>query len=96
VSGIDDVVPPWEAGGPGSTNCDDAVAELYAFLDGELTDQRRAAIAEHLDGCSSCRQARQFETDLRQVVADRCRDRVPQNLLDRVAAAIEGTIDGEG
>ena len=31
--------------------CDDAVYELYTFLDGELTDQRRAEIRRHLDDC---------------------------------------------
>ena len=29
-------------------NCDEAVHQLYHFLDGEFTEERRAQIAEHL------------------------------------------------
>jgi len=68
--------------------CDDAVHELYHFLDGELTEERRAAIAQHLDWCAPCGSAAHFEVELRRVLADRCHDRVPNALIERIAAAI--------
>ncbi len=74
---------------PASVDCTEAVHRLYHYLDGELTEEHRAAIAHHLDLCAPCAQAAEFEAELRQVIADKCRDRVPESLIVRVAAAIE-------
>ncbi len=75
-------------GGTSGVDCDEAVHQLYHFLDGELTEERRAQIATHLDHCSPCGSAAHFEAELRIVIADRCHDRVPSALVERVAAAI--------
>ena len=72
-----------------SVDCVEAVHELYSYLDGELTETRRQEIRVHLDWCGPCGGAAQFEEDLRQVIANRCKDRVPQSLIERVAAAID-------
>ena len=69
--------------------CEEALHELYHFLDGELTDERRTLITSHLDGCTTCLGAFDFETELRHVVAERCRDSVPLELRLRIAAIIE-------
>lgn len=69
-------------------DCDEAVRQLYVFLDGELTEERRVAIAVHLDECGPCAEAAGFEAELRAVIASRCKDRVPSSLIERVAAAI--------
>ena len=74
--------------GRGVTNCGEAVRQLYSFLDGELTEVRRREIAVHLDECGSCAEAAGFEAELRLVIASRCRDRVPDSLIERVAAAL--------
>jgi mycothiol system anti-sigma-R factor len=71
-----------------SDPCEEALHELYHFLDGELTDTRRHLISSHLDGCSSCLGAFDFEVELRHVVSQRCRDSVPDALRDRIAKAI--------
>jgi mycothiol system anti-sigma-R factor len=70
-------------------DCVEAVHELYSYLDGELTEVRREEIRVHLDWCGPCGGAAHFEEELRRVVADHCKDRVPQSLIERVAAAIE-------
>ena len=70
-------------------DCEEAVHRIYHFLDGELTEERRRAIAAHLDLCGPCVDAFGFETELRRVVADRCRDHVPEHLRLRVAEAIQ-------
>jgi mycothiol system anti-sigma-R factor len=72
-----------------SVNCEEAVHELYVYLDGELTAERREEIRVHLDWCGPCGGAAEFEAELRRVIANHCRDRVPQSLIDRVAAALE-------
>lgn len=82
------LVPPWGAGTYSAMSCDEAVHELYGYLDGELTEERRAEIARHLDGCAPCGSAAHFEDELRSVIADRCRDTVPESLKQRVAAAL--------
>lgn len=69
-------------------DCEETVQRLYHFLDGELTEDRRRAISSHLDVCGDCLDAVDFEAELRRVVADRCKDRVPESLLDRVADAL--------
>jgi mycothiol system anti-sigma-R factor len=71
-----------------AVDCVEAVHELYSYLDGELTEVRRQEIRVHLDWCGPCGGAAQFEADLRRVIANRCKDRVPQSLIDRVASAI--------
>lgn len=70
-------------------NCEEAVHELYHYLDGQLTEERREEIRIHLDWCGPCGGAAEFEAELRRVIANRCKDRVPQTLIDRVAAAID-------
>lgn len=68
--------------------CGEAVRQLYSFLDGELTEERRQLIAVHLDDCGPCAEAAGFEADLRVVISRRCKDRVPDSLIERVADAI--------
>jgi len=72
-----------------SGDCEDAVHRLYHFLDGELDDARRADIKHHLDECLPCLEAFDFEAELRIVIAQRCRDEVPEGLRDRIAQAIQ-------
>jgi mycothiol system anti-sigma-R factor len=81
--------------GSGEVNCNEAVEQLYGYLDGELTDDRRAEIVHHLDLCGPCADAAGFERDLRALIAARCQDRVPEALKARVAAAIhhEATLE---
>lgn len=69
--------------------CEEALHELYHFLDGELTDERRQIISVHLDGCTTCLGAFDFEAELRRVVAERCRETVPEHLRLRIAVLIQ-------
>jgi mycothiol system anti-sigma-R factor len=80
-----------EAGGlfGASIDCQEAVHELYHYLDGELTEERRVEIRVHLDWCGPCSGAADFEAELRRVIANRCKDRVPESLIRRVAEAID-------
>ncbi len=69
-------------------DCEQVIHRLYHFLDGELTEDRRAQIRRHLDECQPCLEVFDFEAELRQVIAARCRDHVPDRLRARVAAAL--------
>jgi mycothiol system anti-sigma-R factor len=70
-------------------DCTNSLHELYAFLDGELTDDRRIHIQAHLDGCQPCYEAYDFEAELRIVIKSRCVDQVPEALRARIAQALE-------
>ncbi len=70
-------------------DCHEAVHQLYHFLDGQLTEERRSQIAEHLTYCAPCGGAAEFEAELRLVIANRCKDHVPEALIRRIAAAID-------
>ena len=70
-------------------DCREAVERLYVFLDGELTAERRAVIQHHLDECSDCIEAYEFEAELRLAVSRGCRESVPEQLRDRIARALQ-------
>lgn len=74
--------------------CEEALHELYHFLDGELTNDRRSLITNHLDSCSTCLGAFDFEADLRRVVAQRCQETVPDALRQRIANLLRYELPG--
>ena len=69
-------------------DCEKALLALYQFLDDELTVERKHRIEMHLNGCTHCFGAYDFEAELRIVVRSRLTVEVPRALLDRVAGAI--------
>ena len=83
-------------------NCSEAVHVLYHFLDGELTPERRLLIEYHLDACHPCLEAFEFEVELRELIKQRCREQVPDDLRLRIKdllaseATASGTKGGEG
>jgi mycothiol system anti-sigma-R factor len=83
----------WSACGDRSSwfeksGCQEAIETLYHFLDGELTAQRRQEISRHLNECSPCLDAFDFEAELKLVIARKCRDQVPEALRERVYRAL--------
>jgi mycothiol system anti-sigma-R factor len=79
-------------------NCDEALNELYTFLDGELTDARRTRIRTHLDDCSPCLEMFDFEAELRIVIKHKCQEQVPDALRQRIfdsLTAAESPASGE-
>ena len=76
------------------SSCQEAIHTLYNFLDGELTAERRQEIAHHLDECSPCLDAFDFEAELKVVIARKCRDQVPDALRERVYRALLDASEG--
>ena len=74
--------------GESGFDCNETIERLYHYLDGELTDERRREIKHHLDECSPCLDAFDFEADLRVVIDNRCKDHVPDALRKRVHDAL--------
>ena len=69
-------------------HCYEAVEQLHLHLDGELTYERRSSSRMHLANCPPCGDAFDFEAELRLVIAQRCRERVPEGLRARVYEAL--------
>ena len=79
--------------------CADAVERLYLYLDRELDEILMADVQRHLEECLPCLEAFDFEAELRQLVARKCRDEVPDQLRVRIVLAIQmesGPVDGDG
>jgi mycothiol system anti-sigma-R factor len=69
--------------------CQDALHELYVFLDGELTAEKREHIRHHLDDCNPCLEHYDFEAELRIVISTKCKESVPQSLKDKILRALD-------
>ncbi|MGI9119381.1 MAG: mycothiol system anti-sigma-R factor [Acidimicrobiales bacterium] len=75
--------------------CRESLTQLYGFIDGELTPERRDLIRAHLDDCSGCLGAYDFEAELRTVVSTCCRERqLPAGLKERIAQVLRGLPEG--
>jgi mycothiol system anti-sigma-R factor len=74
--------------GDSDVDCNETLYRLYTYLDGELTEERRHKIQRHLDECETCLDAFDFEADLRMVIAQGCKDHVPDALRQRVLEAL--------
>lgn len=72
------------------SECEDSLHQLYTFLDGELTDERREAIQRHLDSCQPCAEPYDFEAELRECIRRKCQEEVPDSLREKVVKALEG------
>lgn len=72
-----------------TSDCGRILHEIYTFLDGELTVDRRESIEFHLSGCNHCLSAYDFEAELRLVVRSRLYRQAPDPLRARVLAALE-------
>lgn len=79
------------AASPG--DCKAAVEQLYEFLDGELTPEKRASISGHIDACEGCLDAYEFHTELKTVISEKCRTDLPDGLRQRVFDALRA-LDG--
>ena len=71
------------------TDCNDALRELYEFLDGELTDEKRDQIKHHIEDCGSCLEVFDFEVELRMVVQKKCEEPCPDALRAKIEAALQ-------
>ena len=74
----------------GSTlSCDDALAILWDYLDGELNPERTAAMRAHLEACQPCLKHHEFERAFLDAVATaRTSDPAPFSLRSRVAGML--------
>ncbi len=80
----DQAVPP-----PGPVDCEDLFGKLDLFMDRELPQHELDRLETHLAHCLPCAGRRDFESQLRAVVRDRCSDQAPDDLVRRIRARLE-------
>lgn len=68
--------------------CDDALGNLYPFLDRELDDTAYGHVRAHLADCPPCGDAVSFEERLRVVVRSRLQEEVPQVVIERLRVVL--------
>ncbi|MFO7300483.1 MAG: mycothiol system anti-sigma-R factor [Actinomycetes bacterium] len=71
-----------------SRNCDEALANLYAYLDRELDEVSAEEIRAHLAECGGCDRPFDFERRLREVIRTKLDEDVPEEIIARIRAAI--------
>jgi mycothiol system anti-sigma-R factor len=78
-------------------DCNETIRELDAYLDGELPDDVRVHIHEHLDGCMDCLQAFDFQAELKLAIRRKCsNDEMPPSLMNRLEQCLQTDFDGDG
>jgi len=86
---VDDASPDPDAG---HTDCAAVIAEVWAMLDGEVTDDERVRLKRHLDECSACLRHYGVEQRIKVLIASKCSgDKAPAYLVERVRLQISRT-----
>jgi anti-sigma factor RsiW len=65
--------------------CDEALALIPSYLDGELTESQAAPLRRHLLDCQPCRAGAQGDKNLKRWFQDDLRAAIPQGFAARVA-----------
>ncbi|GAA2094370.1 mycothiol system anti-sigma-R factor [Actinomadura alba] len=77
-------------GNPHETPCDEVLAQVYAYLDGELGQGGCEDVRQHLDECSPCLREYGLEEVVKKLVGKSCGcDPVPADLRDKVLGRIQ-------
>jgi mycothiol system anti-sigma-R factor len=76
----------------GHTDCAAVIAEVWAMLDGEVTDDERVRLKRHLDECPACLRHYGVEERIKVLIASKCSgDKAPTYLVERVRLQISRT-----
>lgn len=74
-------------------DCNQTLHDLQLFLDGELSADAHAHVLVHLDECIECYHAFDFQAELKQVIAEKCRtEQMPAGLLERIQECIDSDL----
>ena len=76
-------------GKPHDVPCTEVLDRVYSYLDGELGDDGKAKIRQHLDECGPCLREFGLEEAVKRLVAKHCGcDPVPSELRSKVLVRI--------
>jgi mycothiol system anti-sigma-R factor len=69
--------------------CAEAVERLWAYLDGVLTSDDKAALEEHLGFCRVCCGEVEFAKELRGFLAQSAAEELPEDVRARLIASLD-------
>lgn len=76
-------------GDPHVIDCAKVLEEVYSYLDGEIDDDARSLIRDHLDECAPCLRMFGLEQAVKALVARSCgNDTAPEALRVRVMTTL--------
>ena len=76
-------------GNPHETDCSEVLDLVYGFLDGEVDDDDRARIAQHLDECTPCLRQYGLEQAVKALVHRSCGcESAPERLRVQIVTRI--------
>jgi mycothiol system anti-sigma-R factor len=77
-------------GNPHDVPCSEVIEKVYFYLDGEIDDETRAQVREHLDECAPCLRQFGLEQDVKALVARCCGgDAAPDGLKERLIVRLQ-------
>jgi mycothiol system anti-sigma-R factor len=65
-------------------SCSEAVKQLWDYVEGEVTDERKALIEEHLGVCRRCCGEIEFTEELRRFLSSHAPEDIPQDVRTRL------------
>jgi mycothiol system anti-sigma-R factor len=72
------------------TPCDEVLARVYTYLDGELDQSGCGEVQQHLDECGPCLREYDLEESVKKLVGKSCgAEPVPEDLRAKVLGKIE-------
>ncbi len=77
-------------------SCDEAVAQVYFYLDGEISWFKKTRIRRHLRKCPPCTGAYRFEDHLKAIVRERLQAEPQPEVMDRLRAFLRENESGFG
>ena len=81
----------------GELTCREVLAQLSAFLDGELDEDRVRSMRAHVSGCSNCEQfGGKFQTAVTQLRGLREPAELSEDVLDQLCARATSPIERTG
>ncbi len=80
----------------GRHSCDEAIAQVYLYLDDEMGWLRKTRIKRHLRKCNGCLRAFNFEGHLKAVVRERAKEEPRPEVLARLRRFLEENEPGFG
>jgi mycothiol system anti-sigma-R factor len=77
-------------GSPHEVDCTDVIEKVYLYLDGEIDDEARAQVRQHLDECAPCLRKFGLEQVVKALVARCCGgDVAPDDLRARLIVRLQ-------
>ncbi len=68
--------------------CSAVLAQIYGYIDGEITAGALTSVREHLMDCPPCLEQHDVQVALKALVRRCCQDRAPESLRVRIVAHI--------